>query len=54
MNIFDGKVALVTGDAAGMGQAIAIRLARDGAMVVAADINAEGLNETVSRIKAED
>ena len=33
------KVALVTGAAQGMGRAIAIRLASEGARVVATDIN---------------
>lgn len=42
-----GKVALVTGGAGGIGQAIAKRLLADGACVVLADIDAEAL-ETVS------
>ena len=49
----DGKVALVTGSSQGIGQAIAIRLAEEGANVV---INyrshPEGAEETLSKVKA--
>lgn len=41
MNI-DGRVAVVTGAASGIGRAIATRLAQEGAAVVVADINADG------------
>jgi len=43
-----GKVAIVTGSARGIGQAIAIRLAADGATVAAVDIR--GCEETVALI----
>lgn len=43
------KVAVVTGSAAGLGKAIATRLAKDGFRVVLHDINAENLN----KVKAE-
>jgi NAD(P)-dependent dehydrogenase (short-subunit alcohol dehydrogenase family) len=47
-----GKVALVTGAAMGLGRAIALRLAEEGATLVLADIDAEALAETERQIKA--
>lgn len=41
MGEFDNKVAIVTGAAQGIGEAYAHALAREGAAVVVADINAE-------------
>ena len=41
----DGKVALITGAAGGIGQAIARRLAREGAHVALADIRIEPLDD---------
>jgi len=41
MNIFSGKVAIVTGAGSGIGEALAEELARRGAHVVISDINAE-------------
>jgi NAD(P)-dependent dehydrogenase (short-subunit alcohol dehydrogenase family) len=48
----NGKVALVTGAASGIGKACAIALAEAGAQVVAADINAAGAQATVDAIAA--
>jgi NAD(P)-dependent dehydrogenase (short-subunit alcohol dehydrogenase family) len=48
MSRMAGKVALVTGGADGIGRACALALAREGARVFAADVDAEGLTETAS------
>jgi 3-oxoacyl-[acyl-carrier protein] reductase len=49
----DGKVAIVTGSGRGIGQAIALKLAREGASVVVNDLDAEPAHETVEKILAE-
>jgi len=46
-NRFQGKVALVTGGASGIGKAVAIRLATEGARVFACDRDAAKLNALV-------
>lgn len=48
----EGKVALVTGAAAGLGRATALRLARSGAGICVVDINAIGLEETAAEVRA--
>jgi len=50
MGRLDGKVAIVTGAASGIGRASAILFAREGARLVMVDQNAEGLNETAVAI----
>jgi 3-oxoacyl-[acyl-carrier protein] reductase len=47
---FEGKVAIVTGGAQGIGAAIATRLASEGAAVAVADLTAERGAETVESI----
>jgi 2-hydroxycyclohexanecarboxyl-CoA dehydrogenase len=46
-----GKVAVVTGGARGIGRAISLRLARDGAAVAVWDLRADELEETVTLIR---
>jgi 2-hydroxycyclohexanecarboxyl-CoA dehydrogenase len=45
-----GKTAIVTGGAQGIGKAIALRLARDGANIGILDINKDGADETAKEI----
>ena len=47
-----GKVALITGGARGIGQAIAMTFAREGADVVVADVNLEIAQKTASEIES--
>jgi NAD(P)-dependent dehydrogenase (short-subunit alcohol dehydrogenase family) len=52
MGKLDGKVAVITGAASGMGRATAIRFAQEGAAVVVADLNSQGGELVVSEIAA--
>ncbi|MDH4169909.1 MAG: SDR family oxidoreductase [Acidimicrobiia bacterium] len=47
---FEGRIALLTGAASGMGRATSLHLAREGATVVGLDVNGEGLEETASLV----
>jgi NAD(P)-dependent dehydrogenase (short-subunit alcohol dehydrogenase family) len=47
----EGKVALVTGGAAGIGRESALALAREGAKLVVSDVNTAGGEETVGLIR---
>lgn len=49
----EGKVAMVTGAASGIGRATSLTLAREGAAVMCADVNTEGAQETADAIAAE-
>ncbi len=48
MKNFDGKVAAITGAASGIGRALAVNLAGQGAHLALSDIDEAGLAETVS------
>lgn len=49
---FAGKRILVTGAASGIGRAVALRLAADGAVLFLTDVNPEGLDATVAEARA--
>jgi NAD(P)-dependent dehydrogenase (short-subunit alcohol dehydrogenase family) len=51
MSLLKEKVAVVSGAGSGIGRAIAIAYAKEGAKVVVADINEEHANETVTLIE---
>ena len=52
MGKLQGKVAVITGAASGLGRASAIRFAAEGAAVVVADLNSQGAELVVSEIAA--
>jgi len=53
MQRFDGKVAIVTGAARGIGEAYAKALAHEGARVVVADLDDEGASKVAASIEAD-
>ena len=52
MNSLEGKVAIVTGSATGIGYGISKRLANDGANLVMVDIDANMLEQSASEVSA--
>ncbi|MFV9635218.1 SDR family NAD(P)-dependent oxidoreductase [Mycobacterium neumannii] len=52
MTKFDGKVAVVTGAGSGIGRALAIGLARRGALTAISDVDDEALRGTAARVCA--
>jgi 3-hydroxybutyrate dehydrogenase len=49
---FDGRIAIVTGAASGIGKEIALRLAAEGGTPVIADLNLDAATTTAEQIKA--
>ena len=52
MKLLENKVAIVTGAASGIGKAISLLYASEGAKIVVSDIDEKGGNETVAELKA--
>jgi NAD(P)-dependent dehydrogenase (short-subunit alcohol dehydrogenase family) len=52
MKSLENKVAIITGGGSGIGKAISLLYANEGAKVVVSDIDEKGGNETVSEIKS--
>ncbi|RJF94170.1 SDR family oxidoreductase [Sphingomonas cavernae] len=49
--MYEGKIALVTGGASGIGAAAALRFAEEGAAVVVADMNRDGAEKIAGQIR---
>jgi len=52
MKLLENKVAIITGGGSGIGKAISLLYASEGAKLIVSDIDEKGGNETVSDIKA--
>ncbi len=50
MNCYKGKIAIVTGGASGIGQAVCEALGRSGAVVIVSDINTTGAQQVADGI----
>ena len=48
---FDGRVSFVTGAGSGIGEAMALKLAAEGATVVCSDINEQTAQSTAARVE---
>ena len=49
---FEGRVALVTGSAKGMGKRLSLDMAKEGTKVVLTDIDEEGLKSTKEEVES--
>jgi NAD(P)-dependent dehydrogenase (short-subunit alcohol dehydrogenase family) len=53
MQDFHGKVSVITGAGSGIGRGMAVAFAREGARIVACDVDAEGLDGTAKLVRDE-
>lgn len=51
MRSFNGKTAVITGAASGIGRELALQLSGEGCIIIAADYNKKGLDETAAMVK---
>ena len=51
MKNFENKVAAITGAGSGIGQQLAIQLAKQGTHLALSDLNEQGLAETLNHVK---
>ena len=51
MNGLDGKVAVITGGASGIGRAITLGLSKEGVTTIIFDINTEGAKKVVNEVE---
>ncbi len=51
MERFEGKVVLITGAGSGLGRAVALQVAKEGAKLSLVDLNEKGLEETKSEVQ---
>ncbi len=51
MSAFENRVSFVTGAGSGIGEAMALKLAAEGAIVVCSDINEQGAQATAARVE---
>ncbi|QKY70719.1 SDR family oxidoreductase [Lentibacillus sp. CBA3610] len=51
MSRFEGQVVLITGGGSGLGQAAAIKAAKEGAKLSLVDLNEDGLQDTQKKVK---
>ena len=49
---FDGRVAIITGSASGIGKQVALRLAAEGGIPVIADLDLKAAEATAGEIRA--